>query len=80
MAYVATTTLAVKGIDCEACAVPLRIALAKVGGFHDLTLDIAKQTITVGYTPAAGRLAAYVAAINELGYEANLPGGLEAQR
>jgi mercuric ion transport protein len=67
------TVLQVRGIDCEACASPLRHALTKVGGFHDLQLDVPKQTITIVYEPAPGRIAAYVAAINDLGYEASLP-------
>src|SRR5436853_378029 len=60
-------------IDCEACAVHLRGALAKVGGFHDLEMDIANQQIRIRYEPAPGRLEAYVAAIDKLGYEAALP-------
>jgi len=72
-ANVTTATITVEGIDCEACAVHIRQAVAKVGGFHDLQLDIPKQSITVAYEPAPGRLEAYVAAINELGYEAKLP-------
>jgi copper chaperone CopZ len=66
-------TLHVEGMDCEACAVHIRGALAKVGGFHDMTLDLNGQAITVAYEPAPGRLQAYVAAINDLGYEAALP-------
>jgi len=72
-ANVTKTTIAVEGIDCEACAAPIRKALAKAGGFHELELDIPKQSITVTYEPAPGRLEAYVSAINELGYEAKLP-------
>ncbi|HSQ67465.1 MAG TPA: heavy-metal-associated domain-containing protein [Polyangiaceae bacterium] len=69
-----TVTFDVKGIDCEACAVPLRRALAKVGGFHALSLDVPGQTAAVLYEPAPGRLEAYVAAIDELGYEAAVRG------
>jgi mercuric ion transport protein len=71
-ASTARATILVEGIDCEACAAPMRKALAKVGGFHDLELDIPKQSITVAYAPAPGRLEAYVAAIDGLGYEATL--------
>jgi copper chaperone CopZ len=67
------TTIRVEGMDCEACATHIRGALAKVGGFHDLKLDLKGHTIDVTYEPAAGRLQAYVAAIDELGYEASLP-------
>ena len=67
--------LAVQGLDCEACAAPIRTALTKVGGFHDLKLDLKTQAVTVSYEPAAGRLQAYVTAINDLGYEASVPAG-----
>jgi mercuric ion transport protein len=73
-AAVAHATIHVEGMDCEACATHIRGALAKAGGFHDLTLDLKAKTVTVAYEPAPGRLQAYVAAINDLGYEASLPG------
>lgn len=72
--HVEQAVLAVQGLDCEACAGPIREALTHVGGFHDLKLDLKAQTVTVTYEPAAGRLRAYVDAINDLGYEASLPG------
>lgn len=78
-ANLSKVTIDVQGIDCEACAAPIRKALTKVGGLRDLELDIPKRTIRVTYEPAPGRLAAYVAAINELGYEAKLPDGSEAR-
>lgn len=62
----------VRGMDCEACGAHLKTALVKVGGFHELTLDLASQSVTVSYEPAPGRLDAYVAAIDELGYEATV--------
>lgn len=71
-AGLSTAIIGVQGIDCEACAAPIRRALAKVGGLHDLEFDIPRQSVTVTYEPAAGRLDAYVAAINGLGYEATL--------
>ena len=67
--------LEVHGMDCEACAVSVRQTLQKVGGFRDLTLDLKTQSITVTYEPAPGRLDAYLAAVNQLGYEASLPPG-----
>jgi len=72
-------TFGVPGIDCEACAVPMRAALAKVGGLHDLRLDVPAQRVTIAYEPAPGRLAAYVDAINDLGYETKLPRENEAK-
>lgn len=72
-ANVAKATIVVEGIDCEACAAPMRKALTKVGGFRDLDIDVAKHSISVTYEPAPGRLEAYAAAIDDLGYEASLP-------
>ena len=79
-ANLAKAIIHVQGIDCEACAAPLRKVLTKVGGFHDLELDIPKQVISVTYEPSPGRLAAYVTAIDDLGYEAKLVEGSEARR
>lgn len=62
----------VRGVDCEACAVPLKRALLKEGGVHALVLNVPEQKIVVTYEPAPRRLEAYVAAINDLGYEASL--------
>ncbi len=76
----AQVNLPIQGVDCEACAAPIRAALRKVGGLRDLRLDIAHQSATLTYEPAPGRLAAYVTAINELGYEAALPAGIETGR
>jgi copper chaperone CopZ len=74
----ATAVIDVPGIDCAACVAPMRNVLAKVGGFRDLKLDIPRQTVAVTYEPSPGRLVAYVAAINGLGYEARLRNGTEA--
>lgn len=70
----------VEGMDCEACATHIRGALTNAGGFHDLNLDLKGHAITVGYEPAPGRLERYVAAINDLGYEASLPDQSAAAR
>ena len=67
-----TAVIHVEGADCEACAAHIRVALDKVGGFHALALDVPSQRITVTYEPTPGRLDAYVAAIDHLGYEAAL--------
>jgi copper chaperone CopZ len=72
-ATVEHATVRVEGIDCEACATHIRGTLAKVGGFHDLALDLKAHTINIAYEPAAGRLQAYVKAIDDIGYEASLP-------
>jgi mercuric ion transport protein len=68
-----TAIVHVQGIDCEACAAPLRRALTKVGGLRDLALDVPAQNARITYEPAPSRLQAYVAAINDLGYDASLP-------
>ncbi|MCC6668387.1 MAG: cation transporter [Polyangiaceae bacterium] len=68
-----TAVISVHGADCEACASNIKTALSEVGGFHDLELDLASQTVRVTYEPAPGRVDAYVAALNDIGYEASLP-------
>lgn len=72
---VETAMIGVQGIDCEACATPLRNAMIRVGGFHDLKLDIPAQSVHVSYEPAPGRLEAYAKAIEDAtGYEVSLVG------
>ena len=76
-----TAVLHVQGIDCEACAGGLRKAMRSAGGFHDLKLDIPRQTVAVTYEPAPGRLEAYAKAIeDETGFEVTLPPGPTARR
>jgi mercuric ion transport protein len=77
----AIAVIGVPGIDCEACAAPIRSVLSNAGGLRGIRLDIAKQTLTVTYEPAAGRLDSYVAAIRRVGYEeAGLATPPEARR
>jgi copper chaperone CopZ len=71
-ATTAAAVIHVDGIDCEACAAPMRRELDKVGGFHGLQLDVSRQTVTVDYDPGPGRPEVYVKAIDSLGYEASL--------
>ena len=67
----------VDGIDCEACAAPIRKALTAAGGFDDLELDVPSRRVTVTYEPGAGRPEVYLEAIDDLGYEATLTSTLE---
>jgi len=57
----------------------MRSALKKVGGLYDLRLDIPAQSVTIAYEPAPGRLAAYVEAMSDLGYETKLHRGSETK-
>lgn len=68
----ATAVIKVDGVDCEACAAPIRKALSAAGGFDDLTLDVPSKKVTVIYEPGAGRPDVYLKAIDGLGYEATL--------
>ena len=72
----ATATVKVDGIDCEACAAPIRKALAAAGGFNDLKLDVPSKTVTVTYEPGPGRPEVYLKAIDDVGYEATLTSAL----
>ncbi len=68
----AKAVLHVEGMDCQACSVHARKELAKVGGFHDLALDVPNQTLTLTFEPAPGRPDAYVKSLKDLGYEAEI--------
>lgn len=69
---VATAAIHVDGIDCEACAAPIRKALVGAGGFNNLKLDVPTKIVTVSYVPGPGRPDIYLKAIDDLGYEAKL--------
>lgn len=73
----ATVVIKVDGIDCEACAAPIRKALTAAGGFDDLELDVPSRRVTVTYEPGAGRPEVYLEAIDDLGYQATLTSTLE---
>lgn len=68
----AKAVLHVEGMDCQACSVHARKELAKVGGFHDLALDVPNRTLTITFEAAPGRLDAYLKSLKELGYEAEI--------
>jgi len=69
---VATAVIRVDGIDCEACAGPMRKVLTAAGGFDDLHLDVRRKLVTLSYEPGPGRPEVYLKAIDDLGYEARL--------
>ncbi len=75
-----TAIFGIRGIDCEACATPIRSALAEVGGLRALSLDLKESTVTIRYESAPGRLSAYERAIAELGYEVHASKSPEASR
>lgn len=68
----AQTTLRVAGVDCEACAVPIRKALREAGGFDEVRLDVPARLVVVSYEPGLGRPEAYLRALEGLGYEPSL--------
>lgn len=67
-----TAVVRVPGIDCEACAAPMRKAMTAAGGFDHLTLDLKGQTVTVFYQAGSNRPAAYLKAIEDVGWEPSL--------
>lgn len=77
---VATAVMRLDGIDCEACAAPIRKALIAVGGFNDLHLDVRRKMVSVSYEPGPGRPDVYLKAIDDLGYEARLSTVSEPQQ
>lgn len=68
----AQATLRVAGVDCEACAVPIRKALAEAGGFDEVRLDVPARLVVLSYEPGPGRPEAYLRALEGLGYEPSL--------
>lgn len=62
----------VVGVDCEACAVPIRKALAEAGGFEAARLDVPAKLVIISYEPGPGRPDTYLRALEGLGYEAHL--------
>ncbi len=68
----AEAVFVVKGIDCEACAAPIRKAVDGIGGVREMALDVDNQTVTLRYESDQGRLDAYEQAIAELGYDVEL--------
>lgn len=71
---VATASILVAAVDCQACAAPMRRALVGVAGFHGLELDVPTRTVIVTYVPGPGRPGVYLNAIEDLGYEARWSG------
>jgi mercuric ion transport protein len=67
-----TAVIHVQGVDCEACAAPIRKALAGAGGFGAMKLELSSKSVSVSYEPGARRPDVYVHAIEQLGYEASL--------
>jgi mercuric ion transport protein len=62
----------VGGVDCDACAGPLRQALTAAGGMSEMKLDVPSRSVTVHYQAGPGRPSIYLRAIDDLGYEAKL--------
>ena len=76
----ATASIHVDGIDCEACVAPIRKALDAAGGLNDLKLDLSTKMVTVSYVPGPGRPDVYIKAIDDLGYDAKASSFAGAKR
>lgn len=68
-AALATVTLRVPGMDCQACAVVLSASLTRLSGVADAKLDIDSRKAVVSYDPAAQNVAAIEKTIRDAGFE-----------
>lgn len=68
-----TVVLRVEGMTCPSCKVAVRMALSKLAGVKDATVDVARKSATVDYDPARVTPPQLVEAVNRLGYQASLP-------
>src|SRR6266853_2846804 len=65
--------IAVEGIWCVACEIPVRHALKRIDGVASVQVSGAGKSATVDYDPEKTNPAQLVAAINSTGYQAVLP-------
>jgi len=69
----AIQTLRVSGMSCAACSARIEKALSKQEGVAHIAVNLAAEKARVEFDPAAISLEAVVAAIEKLGYGAEIP-------
>lgn len=70
----ASATLHVEGMTCPSCKVAVQVALAKLPGVRDVTVEVAEKRAAVEFDPAKVTPAEMVDAVNRLGYRASVAG------
>jgi copper chaperone CopZ len=67
-------TLHVEGMTCASCALTVRLVLERLDGVKKAVVKVDEKRAEVTYDPAKVRPEQMIAAINESGYTASLPG------
>lgn len=64
--------MAVRGMTCSGCAGRVQRALAQSPGAAEASVDLASGTASVTYDPATTNAEALVAAVRQVGYQAQV--------
>lgn len=67
-----TTTFTVDNMTCALCPVTVRMAIQRVDGVHDVTVDLDSGTATVSFDAAAATVEQIAAASTNAGYPARV--------
>lgn len=65
-----TVTVAVEGMTCESCEVPIKAALDKTPGVRSAEVSFKQGTARIQYDPAQTNLDKIKSAVNSTGYKA----------
>jgi copper chaperone CopZ len=68
----AVAELRIEGTDCAGCVIGVRAALTRLEGVHAARVEDPEGTARVSYAPESIAPAAFVAAIERLGYTATI--------
>ncbi len=68
-----SVALHVEGMTCASCKVTVRMALKKLDGVKNATVNVEEKSALVEYDPAKVTPAQMVEAVNKSGYRASLP-------
>jgi Cu+-exporting ATPase len=71
---VETVVLPIRGMTCAACQAHVERSLREAPGVLDATVNLLAHSARVMYAPAQSSLRDLVAAVDDAGYEASLPG------
>lgn len=74
MAKEATTSIKVPKMDCDACAVVVKQALAKTKGVKNANIDVDKRIVTVVYEDSQVGVPQLRQVIQKTGFEVEAPG------
>lgn len=69
-----SVTLCVAGMTCSSCSSSIQEKISQMGGVKSIAVSLADGTATVTFDPRLTEAALLRAAIEEMGFEASLPG------